>query len=228
MSYDEPNLERLSDIAYRRYTPPRYLLLRSCLRQGLQAYSWLPDLLTSISYCYGNGPGKRTHPLTNAETTPVEAGRRRIRIIWRPPSWVIINDCPMTTLKARWSTLWASSDGIARLVLFAFSLLAVQSLLFAAISLWHDTHKHSASKVPTGVAVAVIVIASAVLVALLVAVVLRHRWAWLVLVLLYASGLVVEAFNFNGTIEFILDIVRFGLLISPPMRRYVGGVKRTV
>ena len=138
----------------------------------------------------------------------------------------MMGDSSMVTLRHRWSTLRALPDDRTRLVLFAFSLLAVQSLLFAAISLGNDTHKHSASKVSTGVVVAVIVIASAVLVVLLVALVLRHRWAWLVLVLLYGSGLVVGVFNFNGVIEPILDVIRFGLLISSPMRRYVGGIKR--
>lgn len=50
----------------------------------------------------------------------------------------------------------------------------------------------------------------------------RRRWAWVVLVVLEGGILISFAFDFTDAVAFIVSVVSFALLISPPMRRYTG------
>jgi hypothetical protein len=68
------------------------------------------------------------------------------------------------------------------------------------------------------------VILAAILAMLLAALVRRRRWAWRVLALLFGAGVILDVFNFKGVVRFILDVIGFALLMSPPMRRYAGVV----
>lgn len=102
--------------------------------------------------------------------------------------------------------------------MLAFILLAVQSLVVGVAHVHFSSQKHSS----TAAVVIGFVVLFAVLTVLLVALARRRRWAWLVFVALYGPGLVLDVFDFNGAIEFVLDVIRFGLLVSSSMRRYVG------
>jgi hypothetical protein len=124
----------------------------------------------------------------------------------------------MTTLRRRCFKWQASLDGRTRIVLLAFILLAVQPLLIGELSVLRSPHKDSTV---VGI-VSGFVILAAILAMLLAALLRRRRWAWLVLVFLFGSAVILDVFNFNGVVRFILDVIGFALLLSPPMRRYVN------
>jgi hypothetical protein len=129
----------------------------------------------------------------------------------------------MMTLKQRWSCRQPLLDDRTGVVLFIFSLLALQSPVVGVTRIRLSSHKYSS----TLAIVAGFVILVAVLLALLIALIRGHRWAWLVFVVLYGPGLIFDVFNFTGFVEFGLDVIRFAFLMSSPMRRHVGGVKCT-
>jgi hypothetical protein len=127
----------------------------------------------------------------------------------------------VTTLRRRCVSWYASLDGRTRIVLLVFIVLAVQPLLIGELSVLLSSHRHSTVfGILAGFVVLVII-----LMVLLTALVHRRRWAWLSLVLLFGFSLVLNLFNFNGVVRFILDVIAFSLLISPPMRRYVNQTK---
>jgi uncharacterized protein (TIGR03382 family) len=64
--------------------------------------------------------------------------------------------------------------------------------------------------------------ATALAAALLVALVTRRRWAWLLLVLLHGFVVVSFAWKWGSTVLFVVDLIALALLVSAPMRRYVG------
>jgi len=55
-----------------------------------------------------------------------------------------------------------------------------------------------------------------------VAILRRHRWAWILSVLLFGSALVQYAFQGGRIVAFILQVAAVALLLSRPMRQYVG------
>lgn len=124
----------------------------------------------------------------------------------------------MTTLRRRWFNWQTSLDGRTRVVLLAVILLAVQPLLIGELSVLLSSHKDSTV---VGI-VSGFVILITILAMLLVALVRGRRWAWLVLVLLFGFAVVLDAFNFNGVVKSIIDVIVFALLVSPPMRRHIN------
>jgi hypothetical protein len=124
----------------------------------------------------------------------------------------------MTTLGHRWLNWQASLDGRTRVVLLAVILLAVQPLLIGELSVLLSSHRHSTA---VGI-VSGFVILAVILAILLMALVRRRRWAWLALVLLFGSAVVLDVFNLTSAVRFILHVIGFALLVSPPMRRYIN------
>jgi hypothetical protein len=57
-------------------------------------------------------------------------------------------------------------------------------------------------------------------------VVWRQRWAWGLSVLGYAVVLISPAWGRSLEVIYAFDVVMLALLISSPMRRYVGAVRR--
>lgn len=55
-----------------------------------------------------------------------------------------------------------------------------------------------------------------------VALLRRHRWAWIFSVLLIGSTVVEYPFQGGRVVNFILQIAAVALLLSRPMRQYVG------
>ena len=53
----------------------------------------------------------------------------------------------------------------------------------------------------------------------------RQRWAWAVTVAAYTVGLVEPAWHWRGAFIYSLGALMLALLVSPPMRRYVGAVR---
>jgi len=112
---------------------------------------------------------------------------------------------------------------MTRLALRALVVLTVGPLLVAVVGLLLSTHEH---RVPVGVLVATSVAVYILLfVVPLVALARRKRWGWILLVLLSVLLVVSEAFDFNGSVVLSLDLIRLGLLLSPPILRYVGVAK---
>jgi hypothetical protein len=50
----------------------------------------------------------------------------------------------------------------------------------------------------------------------------RQRWAWIFSTLLFGSFVVLYPFRGGHLLSLILDVAAVGLLLSHPMRRYVG------
>jgi hypothetical protein len=123
----------------------------------------------------------------------------------------------MTTLRRRCFNWQAPLDWRTRAVLLVVILLAVRPLLIGELSVLLSPHKDSTV---VGI-VAGFVILAAILAMLLAALLRRRRWAWLVLMLLFGSAMVLDVFNSNSVVRFILDVIGFALLISSPMRRYI-------
>lgn len=112
---------------------------------------------------------------------------------------------------------------MTRLALLALIMLTVGLLLVAVVRLLLSTHMHG---VPVGVTVATSVVVYILLfVVPLVALARRKRWGWILLVFLSGLLVVSEPFDFNGPVALSLDVIRLGLLLSPPIRRYVGVAK---
>jgi Na+/proline symporter len=97
-----------------------------------------------------------------------------------------------------------------RVVLAAFVAFAATPFVFAAAhaSFWQ---RHSPAPPATALGAA-----------LLVALVTRRRWAWLLLVLSYGFVVVSFAWKWGSTVLFVVDLIALALLVSAPMRRYVG------
>jgi biotin transporter BioY len=123
----------------------------------------------------------------------------------------------MTTLRQRYFSWRASLDGRTCAVLFAFLLLAPLPLLVGEVRVLLSPHRRATV---TGVIVGFVILAT-ILAVLLSALVRRRRWAWLVLLFLFGSTVVVDLFYFNGVVVSTLDVICFGLLASPSMRRYI-------
>jgi hypothetical protein len=60
------------------------------------------------------------------------------------------------------------------------------------------------------------------LIGLCAALALGRRWAWIVLTGLEVVVLVTFVFDFSGVLALLLNLARFALLLSKPMRRRVG------
>lgn len=119
----------------------------------------------------------------------------------------------------RYSDWRASLDGKTRGVLLMFLLLAPVPLMVGEVSVLISSHRHATV---AGIVIGFVILAT-VLAVLLTALVCRRRWAWLVLIFLFGSAIVVDAFHFNGVVVSAVYVISFGLLVSPSMRRYVGG-----
>ena len=65
-------------------------------------------------------------------------------------------------------------------------------------------------------------VAYAVVAALVVALLARRRWAWWLLLIVELVA-IVPAVAFGDALEIGLQLARIGLLLSPPVRCYVGG-----
>jgi TRAP-type uncharacterized transport system fused permease subunit len=65
-------------------------------------------------------------------------------------------------------------------------------------------------------------IAAGVVAILLVALAFRRTVAWLLLVFVYGFVVISYVWEWTGALPFVLNVVAFALLVSPPMRRYVG------
>jgi MFS family permease len=124
----------------------------------------------------------------------------------------------METLRRRYGDWQASVDGRTRAVLLAFVVVAVQPLLIGELSVLLSPHRHATV---VGI-MAGFVILAAILAMLLAALVRRRRWAWRVLALLFGAGVILDVFNLNDVVAFIIDLIALALLMSPPMRRYVN------
>lgn len=98
-------------------------------------------------------------------------------------------------------------------------MLTVAQLTFAVTNWLTERHQHHVSG--AGIA-AVAVFLVAVWGGLLLAVLSRRRWAWIVLAVLLASSLITWAWKSGSTEGLIYSIPALVLLLSPPMRRYVG------
>lgn len=57
-------------------------------------------------------------------------------------------------------------------------------------------------------------------------VVWRRRWVWALVLLAYLVGLVEPAWKWNGVFRYVWNLVILALLVSAPLRRYVGAVRR--
>jgi hypothetical protein len=105
-----------------------------------------------------------------------------------------------------------------RFVAVAFALIVVGGLIFDAAHAWFWTRAHDVAPV------------AALLVLLLVAALLRrHRFAWWIFVIASVTGVpswIVRGLTHHVTIGFglglLVGIVELALLLSLPMRRYVG------
>jgi len=114
----------------------------------------------------------------------------------------------------------ASPDDTARLALLALVILTVAPLLVAAVRLLLSTHNH---RVPVGQTVGTsVVVYTLLFIVPLVGLTRQKRWGWILLVFLSSLLLASEPFHFNGSVALSLDVIRLGLLLSPPIRRYVG------
>jgi K+ transporter len=90
-------------------------------------------------------------------------------------------------------------------VLWAYVVLAVAPFAYAAT---REEYWDGVAPVST-----------LVVVGLLAALVLRKRWAWVVLLVFEAAVLISFAFDFTDALALAASVVRFGLLVSPPMQR---------
>jgi hypothetical protein len=112
---------------------------------------------------------------------------------------------------------------MARLALLALVILTVGPLLVALVRLLLSTHGH---RVPVGQTVGTsVLVYTLFFIVPLVGLTRRKRWGWILLVFL--SGLLIasEPFDFHGPVALSLDVIRLGLLLSPPIRHYVGLAK---
>jgi hypothetical protein len=109
----------------------------------------------------------------------------------------------------------ASLDGRTRFVLFAFALLAAQSLVVGVTKTRIPRH---GSAIGLWIGFVLLFILLAVLV---ISLVRGRRWAWLAFVALYGVSLVVDVVNLSDLVEFSLALIRFMLLMSRPMRHHV-------
>jgi hypothetical protein len=101
-----------------------------------------------------------------------------------------------------------------RLLLGLYLLLSVAPFVWAALT-WDDFW--------SSVAPFSTLLALAVLLALL----RRHRWAWALLVLLDASVILSYLWDPADVVALAMAIARLGLLLSPPIRSYVGSRHRS-
>src|SRR4051794_16362264 len=65
-------------------------------------------------------------------------------------------------------------------------------------------------------------VAAVLMLAIYAALVLRRRWAWFVLLILDGAVLISFVFDFTTILAFLDVAAGFALLVSAPMRRYVG------
>jgi hypothetical protein len=66
------------------------------------------------------------------------------------------------------------------------------------------------------------VVATSLIVILLIGLLLRRPAAWLLLVLFDALVVISNAWDWRGALVLALTVATFALLVSPPMRRYIG------
>lgn len=65
-------------------------------------------------------------------------------------------------------------------------------------------------------------LATAAVAILLVALVTRRRWAWVLLLIFHGFAVASFAWDWTSTVAFGVNLITLGLLVSSPMRRYVG------
>jgi hypothetical protein len=104
------------------------------------------------------------------------------------------------------------------------ALTAVQ--LSIALVLWLT--EHHAHPVTTASAAIVTVGLLAVWSSLVTALVRGRRWAWFVLTGLAAFGLISYAWGSGRILFLAFQIPALALLLSPPLRQYVGGARLSV
>lgn len=95
--------------------------------------------------------------------------------------------------------------------MICYLVLAALPFVVAAAHSWFWEHEHSTAPV-----------AAAIWIALLVALLLRKRWAWWLLIVFQSAILISFVFDFTDIAALLLNIASFGVLLSGPMRRYVG------
>jgi len=136
---------------------------------------------------------------------------------------VLVADSFTAMLRHWRSDRRASPDDMARLALLALIILTVGPLLVAVGRLLLSTHKH---RVPVGQTVGTsVVVYTLLFIVPLIGLTRRKRWGWILLVFLSGLLIVSEPFDFNGPVALSLDVIRLGLLLSPPIRRYVDLAK---
>jgi multisubunit Na+/H+ antiporter MnhE subunit len=105
-------------------------------------------------------------------------------------------------------------DLYAHLLLVLFAGLALRSLLLGVV--WLVEHRHVA--LFTVVAGAVL---SALVVLAIVELFRRASWSWWFCILFYGPAVVLAPSEGEGMVSIILDILRVGLLLTPPVMLYV-------
>jgi hypothetical protein len=108
--------------------------------------------------------------------------------------------------------------------LLAFVLLAAEPFMVGLVHPLFAHHRHLTPRNGSSIVIS-LTVWILVLVAL-AALVNQQLWAWIILVLIYVPWVVVDVVNFNGAVGFSLVLIRSALLVSPPICRYVGVIKR--
>lgn len=103
------------------------------------------------------------------------------------------------------------TDQAARAVVVVYVVLTAAPFVFAATHAWFWNHHHSVAPIAAGLVGL-----------LLVALVLRQRWTWMILVIFDGFVVISYAWEWSGAVTFVVNLAAFALLLSPPMRRYVG------
>jgi hypothetical protein len=108
-----------------------------------------------------------------------------------------------------------SSDRETHWVLVAYVLLVAEPFVFATTHAWFWRSGHLSAPIATGIVAG-----------LLVALVYRQRWAWVLLVVLNGVVVVSHIFGSAEIYGIIINALALVLVVSRPMRRYVGMTRK--
>jgi hypothetical protein len=132
----------------------------------------------------------------------------------------------MTKFRHRWSSRRISPDRRTRMILGVFILLSLEPFMVAIVQAVFTSPKHATPGQHSSV---VISLASwTVLLVALVGLLYGRRWAWVILMLLYIPGAIVDLVGLKDLVVCVIVVTRIVLLVSSPMRRYVGLTKAAI